>query len=284
MAWNLRGDGSRSTVETNNIIAGELMTRYLLAPLMLGTLSPRRLWYSVKKAPTPLFVSPLRTLVETREWHRVFASKCLLASKCRKEEGMEYKYWRWHGFLCRYGQQTVQSGPSASGKQGILYIHGFGASANQWEKNVNALATLCTSDPTDDSTLECLVPDLIGFGHSEKPPITYSGFLWEAYTSDFVKEIACKKNLWQSFVIGGNSIGGFVSMCAAANDATTNPDAISGCGATGTGRCSGAILMNPAGVIQSKKDIEAIESSVLDESQLQSVAQVIAMDRLPPCK
>lgn len=73
-------------------------------------------------------------------------------------------------------------------------------------------------------------------------------------------------------------------MCAAANDATTDPDAISGCGAPGTGRCAGAILMNPAGVIRTKEDVEAIESSVLDKSQLQSVAQIIAKDGLPPCK
>jgi esterase/lipase len=284
MVWNLRGDGSKSTPETNNIIAGELLSRYLLAPLMLGTLSPRRLWYSVKKAPNPLFGSPVRTLIETREWHKLFASKCLLASKMARNEGMTYKFWRWHGFLCRYGEQIAAPGTSTLDKQGILLIHGFGASANQWQKTINAIAGACTSDPIDDSPLECLVPDLIGFGQSEKPPITYSGFTWEAYTSDFVKEIACKQNNWQSFVIGGNSIGGFVSMCAAANDATTNPDAISGCGAPGTGRCAGTILMNPAGVIQSKEDVETIESSVLDKSQLQSVAQMIATDGLAPCK
>lgn len=286
MVWSLRGDGSKGTPETKNIIAGELLSRYLLAPLMLGTLSPRRLWYSVKKAPSPLFVSPLRTLVETREWHKLFASKCMLASKATRNDGLTYKYWRWHGFLCRYGEQTVKSSTSSSSeKEGILLIHGFGASANQWQKNVDALATKCGSDPMeDDSAIECLVPDLIGFGQSEKPPITYSGFTWESYTSDFVKEIACNKNNWRSFVIGGNSIGGFVSMCAAANDATTDPDAISGCGAPGTGRCAGAILMNPAGVIRTKEDVEAIESSVLDKLQLQSVAQIIAKDGLPPCK
>ena len=73
-------------------------------------------------------------------------------------------------------------------------------------------------------------------------------------------------------------------MCAAANDATTNPDAISGCGAPGTGRCVGVILMNPAGVIQTKDQVLAIESSVVDKSKLQSVAQVIANDGLGPCK
>jgi pimeloyl-ACP methyl ester carboxylesterase len=260
------------------------MIRYLLAPLLLGTISPRRLWYSVKKTPTPFFVSPLRTLVETREWHQLFATKSLRDSS-KMNNGMKYKYWRWHGFLCRYGEQTVAEGTSTSDKQGILFVHGFGASGSQWQRSINALKALCTSDsPPDDSTLECLAPDLIGFGQSEKPPVTYSGFTWESYTNDFIKEIACRKNKWQSFVIGGNSIGGFVGMCAAANDATTNPDAISGCGGPGTGRCAGVVLMNPAGVIQTKDDVVAIESSVLDKSMLQSVAQVIANDGLSPCK
>ncbi len=283
MVWNLRGDGTKSIPETKNILAGELLCRYLLAPLLLGTVSPRRLWYSVKKASTPFFVSPLRTLVETREWHQLFATKRLLAMST-KDDGLKYKYWRWHGFLCRYGEQTIAPGTASSGKEGILLIHGFGASANQWQRSINALQSICTIDTLDGSKIECLAPDLIGFGQSEKPSITYSGFTWESYASDFIKEIACHKKKWHNFVVGGNSIGGFVAMCSAANDATTNPDAISGCGGPGTGRCTGTILMNPAGVIQGKDEVAAIEASALDKSQLTSVAQMIAGDGLAPCK
>jgi pimeloyl-ACP methyl ester carboxylesterase len=283
MIWNLRGDGTKSIPDTNNVIAGELLSRYLLAPLMLGTLSPRRLWWSVKGTRTALFTSPLKTLVETREWHKLFAAKQFMLGG--SEGAMKYKYWRWHGFLSRYGEQTVQTGKSSQGKEGILLIHGFGASANQWQKNVGSLSSLCTSDAVGDkTTIECLAPDLIGFGQSEKPPITYSGFTWESYTGDFIKEVAVAKNGWDSFAIGGNSIGGFVAMCAAANDATTDAEAISGCGAPGTGRCTGAILMNAAGVIQSREDVATIEASVRNRSELRSVAQVIACDGLGPCK
>jgi hypothetical protein len=283
MIWNLRGDGKKSTPETNNVIAGELLSRYLLAPLMLGTISPRRLWWAVKQAQSPLFESPLRSLVETREWHKLLAAKQLLLAS--SEGGMKYQYWRWHGFLSRYGEQTVVSGKSQGIKEGILFVHGFGASANQWQKQVDALSSaLCRTEGVSDSNIECLVPDLIGFGQSEKPPITYSGFTWESYTGDFIKEVAINKNGWGSFTIGGNSIGGFVAMCAAANDATTQAEAISGCGAPGTGRCTGAILMNAAGVIQSRDDVTTIEASVLDPSKLRSVAQVIASDGLATCK
>ena len=202
----------------------------------------------------------------------------------RSEGGMSYKFWRWHGFLARYGEQTVRSGKSSQGKEGILFIHGFGASANQWQKSVDALSSLGASETGDISTIECLAPDLIGFGQSEKPPITYSGFTWEAYTGDFIKEVAIAKNGWNSFAMGGNSIGGFVAMCAAANDATTDAAAISGCGAPGTGRCTGVVLMNAAGVIQSREDVATIEASVKNRSELRSVAQVIASDGLGPCK
>jgi len=285
MTWNLRGDGKKNIPETNNVIAGELLSRYLLAPLLLGTLSQRRLWWSVKRGSSPFFESPLRTLVETREWHKLFAAKQSINGLVA-DGAMKYRYWRWHGFLTRYGEQTIHQGKSEDDdKDGILLIHGFGASANQWEKKADALSSLCrTMGVGGDATIECLAPDLIGFGQSEKPPVTYSGFTWESHTGDFIKEIAVKKNGWDTFTMGGNSIGGFVAMCAAANDATTDADAISGCGAPGTGRCTGAILMNAAGVIQSREDVTTIESSVMDRSTLRSVAQVVASDGLAPCK
>ena len=80
--------------------------------------------------------------------------------------------------------------------------------------------------------------------------------------NDFIKEIAVSKNKcnWDQFVIGGNSIGGFVSICAAANDATVDKHAVSGGGSPGTGKCTGAVLMNSAGVIQSREEVSTIES------------------------
>jgi pimeloyl-ACP methyl ester carboxylesterase len=181
--------------------------------------------------------------------------------------------------LCRYAEADVTSNEAAD-KEGLLLVHGFGASGSQWIRSIHAL-----SDTLDiDTNVQCLAPDLIGFGQSEKPPITYTGYCWEAYTGDFIKEVATAKCKWNSFVIGGNSIGGFVSICAAANDATVDSQALSGSGAPGTGKCTGAVLMNPAGVIQTQAFVADIEEQVDDKTLLKSVAQVTAMDALAPCK
>lgn len=285
MAWNMRGDGGskhQDTMEPNNMIAGERLTRYLAAPLMLGTVSPRRLWHSVKKE-SPFFASPLKTLVEGQEWHKLFAAKNMRTGLAYqgKGDGVQYGYWRYHGYLCRYAMYPLVEKQEGAQKEGVLLVHGFGASGSQWTKTMRALSDVLDED---SSTTEGLAPDLLGFGHSEKPPITYAGYTWEAYIGDFIKEIAVTKYMWDSFIIGGNSIGGFTSMSAGANDATTDSTAVSGSGAPGTGRCTGAVLMNPAGRVQSKEDVEMIEAANTENVMLETVAQVTATDALPPCK
>ena len=278
MAWNLRGDGTKDTMNPKNLIAGERLTRYLAAPLFFGTLSPRQLWYTVK-AEYPFFSNPFRLLVEGREWHSLLAARNIRTDPAYQGKGdVRYAYWRWHGFLCRYAKSILNE-PKEGEKEGLLLVHGFGASCGQWSKLMRAV-----SDVIDvNSNMEALAPDLLGFGQSEKPGITYAGYTWECQIGDFVKEIAIAKNGWSSFVIGGNSIGGFTSMCAAANDATTRK-VLSAAGAPGTGRCTGAILMNPAGVIQSQEYVSKMEESSGTNVLLESVAQVTAEDMLLPCK
>lgn len=280
MVWSMKGEeGSEEDPVTNNMIAGERLTRLLLAPLFLGTISPRRVWHSMKKNSL-FFKNPIKTLVETREWHKLLARQNMQTEKSYMDggnEGPKYRYWRWHGFLCRYLEADVMKS-SSSAREGLILVHGFGASGSQWTKTIGSMQDYLEMD----AHTQCLAPDLIGFGHSEKPPITYAGYTWEAYMSDFVKEVAVQRCGMDSFVVGGNSIGGFVSICAAANDASIE-QVLSGNGSPGTGKCNGAVLMNPAGVIQSKEDVAAIEASS-NGAILQSVAQATATGALPPCK
>ncbi|CAJ1959022.1 unnamed protein product [Cylindrotheca closterium] len=282
MCWNMRGGGeSEDQPVPNNMIAGERMNRQLLAPLMLGTVSPRRLWHSMKKGSI-LFKSPVKTLVETREWHKLLAARNIQTDSQYQEESNEstkYKYWRWHGLLCRYAEADLAKGANP-GSEGVVLVHGFGASGAQLTKTID-----CLSEKLSGSTTvgKCVAPDIIGFGESEKPPVTYTGYMWESFLGDFIKDVATTRCQMDSFVIGGNSIGGFISMCAAANDASIDPTAISGGGSPGTGKCNGVILMNPAGVIQAKEDVVAMEQAS-NGIPLQSVAQVTATDGLPPCK
>ena len=281
MVWNLRGDGTKGdTPNCNNIIAGEQLNRYLLAPIFLGTISPRKIWHA-SKSNNPFFPSPMKTLVETREWHKLLAARNIRCDPAYQGKGssLNYKYWRWHGFLCRYAESARKPSNESTAKEGVLLIHGFGASGAQWSKSISALHT-------NNDNVQCLAPDLIGFGQSEKPPVTYCGYDWELNMNDFIKEIAVSKTKcdWDQFVIGGNSIGGFVGICSAANDATVDKHAISGPGAPGTGRCTGAVLLNAAGVIQSREEVSSIETLSADDSMLKSVAQITATDSLPPCK
>lgn len=216
-----------------NLIAGERMTRYLAAPLFLGTMSPRRLWHASCKRPSKSILrgdsSVLQTLAESKEWHSLLAARNLL--KQSQDKNLEYKYWRWHGFLCRYAEYNNDS-PSLK-DEGLLLIHGFGASGSQWKGTMEALAAL-------DLDQNILAPDLIGFGHSEKPPLSYTQYLWESYCSAFAKEVGKD---WKTYVVGGNSIGGYTSMGMAADDAAVAGKDVSASGATGSGKCTGVVLM-----------------------------------------
>jgi hypothetical protein len=356
MIWNLRGESSSSSssssgsntngkansssssfvINTGNIMAGEMVIRYLAAPLWLGTVSPRRVWHACNQ-PQPHqpgvgamvgkllggllsgdqdggSSTPLQSFVEAREWHRLLAARNIqtdpaYSSSALGEAGeLKYDYFRWHGFLCHYAKAALVADSDSSNNNsdksdtssGLLFVHGFGASGSQWAKTIRALAAQINHSKESSGTMveqQALAPDLIGFGQSEKPPITYSGYTWEGYIGDFVKEIAQFKNQWTDFAVGGNSIGGFTAMCSAANDATTSTTTaaaqtsgngssprrivVSGMGSPGTGRCTGAILMNPAGNIQTK---EEVEQTAVDTVRLASVAQVTASDSLAPCK
>jgi pimeloyl-ACP methyl ester carboxylesterase len=102
--------------------------------------------------------------------------------------------------------------------------------------------------------------------------------------SEFVKEVALPKNGWTSFIVGGNSIGGFTSMSMAASDtAVVGGRQVTSSGSPGTGRCTGLVLMNSAGPLKSRQEVEESLESAIDLQRL-SVAQVTALSGLPPCK
>jgi Alpha/beta hydrolase family len=77
-----------------------------------------------------------------------------------KSRNFEARYWRWNGWLCRYavgGRVDDASAPA------IVLVHGFGASADQWDR---CFAELGASH-------RVYAVDMIGFGHSSKPPLTF---------------------------------------------------------------------------------------------------------------
>ncbi|ELR99532.1 alpha/beta fold hydrolase [Gloeocapsa sp. PCC 73106] len=122
-------------------------------------------------------------------------------------------YWQWQGHSLYY----VQRGKSKQGRPPLLLIHGFGASTDHWRKNIAEL----------EQDFAVWTIDLLGFGRSAKPAVTYSGNLWRDQIYSFITEV-----IQEPVVLAGNSLGGYTSLYVAAQ----HPDA-----------AKGLILINTAG-------------------------------------
>ena len=106
-------------------------------------------------------------------------------------------YWQWRSQPIYYvsaGQRHPQRPP-------LLLIHGFGASTDHWRKNISGLS----------QDFEVWAIDLLGFGRSAKPNWQYSGDLWRDQLHDFITEV-----IGRPVVLAGNSLGGYASLCVAA--------------------------------------------------------------------
>ena len=299
LSWMMRSKNNPQQISGDNIILGEVMTRYLAAPLFLGCISKRQIYQAGKNAKqtTSLFSfgtkpSILQDFIEHREWQDLFAAKNIL-NKLNVHENQDagalsFHYWRWHGFLCRYAVSDLlpssSEETSSSEKSSIVLVHGFGASSAQWARAVAALAAAGSSNQFQ----QALAPDLIGFGQCEKPALSYTQYLWESYASSFVKDIVLQKYKSDEFVIGGNSIGGYTAMACAADDTLldlSENNKVSGSGAPGTGKCQGLVLMNSAGMILTQEDVDAKLKKEADKGiTSKSVAELTRDDLLGPCR
>jgi pimeloyl-ACP methyl ester carboxylesterase len=106
-------------------------------------------------------------------------------------------YWLWRGQNVYY----VKAGDRSPGKPPLLLVHGFGASTDHWRKNLAGLQ--------HDSEVWAI--DLLGFGRSAKPDWQYSGDLWRDQLDDFIQQV-----IGAPAVLAGNSLGGYASLCVAA--------------------------------------------------------------------
>jgi pimeloyl-ACP methyl ester carboxylesterase len=122
-------------------------------------------------------------------------------------------YWQWQGHSLYY----VKAGSRQAGRPPLLLIHGFGASTDHWRKNIAEL----------QQDFEVWAIDLLGFGRSAKPNLQYSGDLWRNQLHDFITEV-----IREPVVLAGNSLGGYASLCVAAQHPTS---------------VVGVILLNSAG-------------------------------------
>jgi pimeloyl-ACP methyl ester carboxylesterase len=86
---------------------------------------------------------------------------------------------------------------SGTGKKNLLLVHGLGASAERWESVI----------PSFSNDYTVYVPDLIGFGLSDKPSADYSTEFFANFLSSFLREI----NVTSATVIG-SSLGGQIAV------------------------------------------------------------------------
>ncbi len=106
-------------------------------------------------------------------------------------------YWTWRSHSIYY----VRAGNRHPQRPPLLLVHGFGASTDHWRKNIAGL----------QQDFEVWAIDLLGFGRSAKPDIAYSGNLWRDQLHDFITEV-----IGAPAVLAGNSLGGYASLCVAA--------------------------------------------------------------------
>ena len=125
--------------------------------------------------------------------------------------------WDWRGYDIKY----VAYGKGTP----IVLLHGFGASIGHWRKNIPALA---------QAGHRVYAIDLLGFGDSEKPDLSYTLEFWVKLIYDFwqvhVKEPA---------IFVGNSIGALMALMTL----TTYPET-----------ACGGVLLNCAGSLNHRPE------------------------------
>eukprot|EP00667_Euglena_gracilis_P002380 EG_transcript_2378 len=218
--WQFAEDVS---VNWGLLCPGEITTRAFTELVAFGCLSPRRILAVLVRGTPDDTKERLTDFVEWREWHRLLACRDVLVDPLRPDHSaMQYRYWRHNGFLVRYAVGGLDTNGPA-----VVLVHGFGASADQWHKQFAALAR--------DHKVYSV--DLLGFGHAEKPALSYTQYLWEDQVKLFGMEV-----VREPYFIAGNSIGGYISLSAAAG--------------SGRDMVRGVVLINSAGRMISAEDYE----------------------------
>lgn len=154
------------------------------------------------------------------------------------------QYWTWRDQSIHY----VVAGEPHPQRPPLLLVHGFGASTDHWHKNIRGL----------QSDFEVWAIDLMGFGRSAKPNGDYSGSLWQAQLHEFIQE-----TIGRPAILAGNSLGGYASLCVAAN----HPES-----------AAGLVLLNSAGPFS---DSDSDSAPVAKPNPVAKLIQSVMLQPLP---
>lgn len=120
---------------------------------------------------------------------------------------------------------------SGTSKDALVLIHGLGASAERWDRVI----------PLLEDDYRVVVPDLIGFGYSDKPLADYT----PKFFSDFIEKFFAACNLQRPAIVG-SSLGGQI----AAEYASSHPSNI-----------EKLVLVSPAGMM--KQSTPALDAYIM---------------------
>lgn len=99
-------------------------------------------------------------------------------------------------FRIRY-LEYVNAANISDNTQVLLLLHGIGASAERWLPVVPGLSRY----------FKVIIPDIIGFGYSDKPTVEYTLDFFIEFLQDFLDKL----NI-QNFSLVGSSFGGWMAM------------------------------------------------------------------------
>ncbi len=85
----------------------------------------------------------------------------------------------------------------------LVLVHGLGASAERWKYVI----------PLFEKRYQVIVPDLIGFGYSDKPMVDYTPEFFSDFLGKFLQEIKIERPM-----MIGSSLGGQVAVEYASNN------------------------------------------------------------------
>lgn len=118
--------------------------------------------------------------------------------------------YRWRGFDITYTEAGDPENPD------LLLFHGINAagSSHEFRYVIDALA----------QEYHVLAPDLPGFGHSDRPPLLYSGALYVTFVRDFIDDMADRPTVVASSLsaayvagnVGDIDVEKFVFVCPTA--------------------------------------------------------------------
>jgi pimeloyl-ACP methyl ester carboxylesterase len=110
-------------------------------------------------------------------------------------EGVKSEYVVAGGYRLHYFEATPKDGASGTP---VVLVHGLGARGEDWANMIPALAA---------NGFHVYAPDLLGYGRSPKPDVSYTIGLQEGVVVDFMRAMHVSRA-----DVGGWSMGGWVVM------------------------------------------------------------------------